>query len=88
VAMSGGVDSSISAYLLKSKGHRVTGVFMRNWDEREESGHCSGEQDYLDAKKVCQQLDIPLLHVWNAQTKKIQVFLFVAFLLCWHSSKR
>ena len=57
VGMSGGVDSSVSAYLLKEQGYRVVGLFMRNWD-------CdSAEEDYADVKRVCESLDIPYYSV-------------------------
>ncbi|MDD5836466.1 MAG: tRNA 2-thiouridine(34) synthase MnmA [bacterium] len=73
VGMSGGVDSSVSAYLLKQQGYNVIGLFMRNWDaalNNDIEGNptfgeniCPQEQDYNDAKKVCEQLDIPLHRV-------------------------
>ncbi|EPY51023.1 tRNA(5-methylaminomethyl-2-thiouridylate)-methyltransferase [Schizosaccharomyces cryophilus OY26] len=60
VAMSGGVDSSFSAYLLKKQGFNVEGVFMRNWlDEDDAPGGCPAEQDWSLVQKVCKQLDIP-----------------------------
>ncbi|TRY59255.1 hypothetical protein DNTS_026391 [Danionella cerebrum] len=61
-AMSGGVDSSVSALLLKRMGYHVTGVFMKNWDSLEEQGCCS-ERDYEDAYKVCKTLDMPFHQV-------------------------
>ena len=73
VGLSGGVDSAIAAYLLKKQGYEVTGAFMRNWDaiaNNDISGNptldepmCPQEQDYEDAKKVADQLEIPLLRV-------------------------
>lgn len=59
VGMSGGVDSSVSAYLLKQQGYEVHGVYMKNWDEYDETGKCSGEKDQRDAENVCKQLSIP-----------------------------
>ncbi len=56
VGLSGGVDSSLTALLLKERGYRVIGLFMKNW---EEEGPCQAEQDYLDVVSVCGQLDIP-----------------------------
>lgn len=69
VAMSGGVDSSVAAALLKQQGYDVVALFMRNWDERAEPSHstseqqCSADRDYADVKHVCQQLDIPYYSV-------------------------
>lgn len=70
IGMSGGVDSSVAAYVLKSQGYDVVGLFMRNWDsyadgEFEDApvtkeGICPQEVDYNDAKKVCEKLGIPL----------------------------
>lgn len=67
VGLSGGVDSAISAYLLKEQGHEVVGLFMRNWDSllnNELNNHndyiCPQEQDYLDAKKTADELGIEL----------------------------
>ncbi|XP_012680643.2 mitochondrial tRNA-specific 2-thiouridylase 1 [Clupea harengus] len=62
-AMSGGVDSSVSALLLKRRGYHVTGVFMKNWDSLDEKGVCTSERDCEDAYKVCRQLDIPFHQV-------------------------
>ena len=64
VGMSGGVDSAVAALLLKQQGHRVFGVFMRNWDERnEDAAACSTEQDYLSAKRASDALGIDLVQV-------------------------
>ena len=70
VGMSGGVDSSVSAYLLKEHGYEDIGLFMRNWDSavnNDLNGNptinnniCPQEQDYNDAKLVCEKLGIPL----------------------------
>jgi tRNA-specific 2-thiouridylase len=59
VGMSGGVDSSVSALLLKKSGYRVIGLFMKNWEEANENGVCKAAQEYEDVVKVCQQIDIP-----------------------------
>jgi tRNA-specific 2-thiouridylase len=58
VGLSGGVDSSVAAYLLKRQGHEVIGLFMHNWEE-ESGGHCTAEDDYEDVKRVSSRLDIP-----------------------------
>lgn len=63
VGMSGGVDSSVSAYLLKEKGYQVMGLFMKNWVEENEDGVCHSAADYDDAARVCKVLDIPLYSV-------------------------
>lgn len=59
VGLSGGVDSSVSAYLLKQQGHEVIGIFMKNWEEDDTAEYCSAAQDRADAAKICEQLDIP-----------------------------
>ncbi|XP_006780617.1 mitochondrial tRNA-specific 2-thiouridylase 1 [Neolamprologus brichardi] len=62
-AMSGGVDSSVAALLLKRRGYNVTGVFMKNWDSLDEKGVCTTEKDCEDAYRVCQSLDVPFHQV-------------------------
>lgn len=61
--MSGGVDSSVAALLLKRRGYSVTGVFMKNWDLLDETGVCTADKDCEDAYRVCQTLDIPFHQV-------------------------
>ncbi|QFI54312.1 tRNA 2-thiouridine(34) synthase MnmA [Aeromonas simiae] len=60
VGMSGGVDSSVSAYLLKQQGYQVEGLFMKNWEEDDTDEYCSAAQDLADAKAVCDKLGIEL----------------------------
>jgi len=60
VGMSGGVDSSVAALLLKQQGYDVSGVFMQNWDEKDPDGPCQAEIDAHDALAVCDKIGIPL----------------------------
>ncbi|AWP37422.1 tRNA 2-thiouridine(34) synthase MnmA [Heyndrickxia coagulans] len=59
VGMSGGVDSSVAAYLLKQQGYDVIGIFMKNWDDTDENGVCTATEDYNDVIRVCNQIGIP-----------------------------
>ena len=59
VGISGGVDSSVSALLLKQQGYDVTGVFMKNWEEDDNDDFCSAEKDIADAQAVCDSIGIP-----------------------------
>ncbi|KAH8366609.1 hypothetical protein KR084_006467 [Drosophila pseudotakahashii] len=63
VGVSGGVDSAVSAHLLAERGFQVLGVFMRNWDEMDEVGRCSGEADLRDAEWACRRLGVELRQV-------------------------
>ncbi|HIW70220.1 MAG TPA: tRNA 2-thiouridine(34) synthase MnmA [Candidatus Limosilactobacillus merdipullorum] len=63
VGMSGGVDSSVSALLLKQQGYDVVGVFMKNWDDTDENGVCTATTDYRDVAKVASKIGIPYYSV-------------------------
>lgn len=59
VGMSGGVDSSVTAHVLKEQGYDVIGIFMKNWDDTDENGVCTATEDYNDVIEVCNQIGIP-----------------------------
>ena len=59
IGMSGGVDSSVSALLLKEQGYDVVGVFMKNWNEKDENGVCTATDDWNDVQDVCDTIGIP-----------------------------
>ena len=63
VGMSGGVDSSVSAYLLQQQGYDVVGLFMKNWEEDDNEEYCSAASDLADAQAVCDKLGIKLLTI-------------------------
>ncbi|MDT2814302.1 tRNA 2-thiouridine(34) synthase MnmA [Vagococcus carniphilus] len=71
VGMSGGVDSSVTALLLKEQGYDVVGVFMKNWDDTDDMGVCTATEDYKDVAKVANQIGVPYYSVnfekeyWN-----------------------
>ncbi len=60
VGMSGGVDSSVSAYLLQQQGYQVEGLFMKNWEEDDTAEYCAAATDLADAEEVCARLGIEL----------------------------
>ncbi|MBE5769887.1 MAG: tRNA 2-thiouridine(34) synthase MnmA [Clostridia bacterium] len=74
VGMSGGVDSAVSALLLKQQGYDVIGVFMKNWEEQDENGVCTAESDWRDVQDVCEIIDIPYYSVNFAKEYRDRVF--------------
>ena len=68
VGMSGGVDSSVSAFLLKEQGYQVEGLFMKNWEEDDTDEYCAAAQDLKDAQAICDKLGIKL-HTINFATE-------------------
>jgi tRNA-specific 2-thiouridylase len=63
VGLSGGVDSSVAALLLIEQGYDVHAVFMKNWDDAQDTGYCAAAEDLEDARAVCETLGIPLHRV-------------------------
>ena len=74
VGLSGGVDSAVSALLLKQQGYDVIGVFMKNWNEDNDDGVCTAESDWRDVRDVCDKIDIPYYAVDFAQEYWDRVF--------------
>jgi tRNA-uridine 2-sulfurtransferase len=74
VGLSGGVDSAVSAYLLKQQGHEVVGIFMKNWEDDDDSEYCSSNVDFVDAAAVADVLGIEIEHVNFAADYKDRVF--------------
>src|SRR5881398_2170864 len=74
VGLSGGVDSAVTAHLLKQQGHEVVGIFMKNWEDDDDDEHCSSRQDFLDAASVADLLGIEIEHVNFAAEYKDRVF--------------
>ena len=76
VGMSGGVDSSVAALLLKEQGYDVVGVFMKNWEEEDENGACPAEDDWADVREVCGRIGIPYYSVNFAKEYWDRVFAY------------
>lgn len=74
VGLSGGVDSAVSAWLLKQQGYEVVGIFMKNWEDDDDSEYCSSRQDFLDAASVTDVIGIDMEHVNFAAEYKDRVF--------------
>ena len=74
VGMSGGVDSSVAAYILKQQGYNVIGLFMMNWEESDPDGACTSDGDFADVRRVCSTLDIPYYSVNFAAEYRERVF--------------
>jgi len=74
VGMSGGVDSSVAAWILKQQGYQVLGLFMKNWEDDDDSEYCSTRQDWIDVVSVADLLDIEVEAVNFASEYKDRVF--------------
>jgi tRNA-specific 2-thiouridylase len=74
VGMSGGVDSSVAAWLLKQRGHEVVGLFMKNWEDDDDDEYCSTRQDLIDAAAAADVIGVPLEAVNFAAEYKDRVF--------------
>jgi len=74
VGMSGGVDSSVTAWLLKEQGYEVIGLFMKNWEDDDDSEYCSTRQDWLDAASVADVVGVDIEAVNFAAEYKDRVF--------------
>jgi tRNA-specific 2-thiouridylase len=74
VGLSGGVDSSVAAWLLKQQGHDVVGIFMKNWEDDDDDEHCSSREDLVDAASVADVIGIELAQVNFAAEYKDRVF--------------
>jgi len=74
VGLSGGVDSAVSAWLLKQQGHDVVGIFMKNWEDDDDDEYCSSNIDFVDAAAVADVIGIEIEHVNFAADYKDRVF--------------
>ena len=74
VGLSGGVDSAVTAWLLKQQGHEVLGIFMKNWEDDDDTGYCSSNEDFVDAAAVADVIGIEIEHVNFAADYKDRVF--------------
>ncbi len=74
VGLSGGVDSAVSAWLLKRQGHEVVGIFMKNWEDDDDSEYCSSNVDFVDAAAVADVIGIEIEHVNFAADYRDRVF--------------
>ncbi|MBC7435649.1 MAG: tRNA 2-thiouridine(34) synthase MnmA [Bdellovibrionales bacterium] len=74
VGLSGGVDSAVTAHLLKQQGYEVIGIFMKNWEDDDDSEYCSSNVDFVDAAAVADVLGIEIEHVNFAAEYKDRVF--------------
>lgn len=76
IGMSGGVNSSVAALLLKEQGYKVIGIFMKNWEEKDEFGECTATEDAEDARRICEAIGIPFYTVNFVQKYWDHVFTY------------
>ena len=74
IGLSGGVDSAVSAWLLKEQGFDVIGLFMKNWEDDDDSEYCSSRQDFIDATAAADVIGIDIEAVNFAKEYKERVF--------------
>ena len=74
MGLSGGVDSAVTALLLKRQGHEVVGIFMKNWEDDDNDEYCSSNQDFIDAAAVADVIGIEIEHINFAADYKDRVF--------------
>ena len=74
VGLSGGVDSAVTAWLLKQQGHEVVGIFMKNWEDDDDSAYCASNIDFVDAAAVADVIGIEIEHVNFAADYRDRVF--------------
>ncbi|HET7865155.1 MAG TPA: tRNA 2-thiouridine(34) synthase MnmA [Burkholderiaceae bacterium] len=74
VGLSGGVDSAVTAWLLKQAGHEVIGIFMKNWEDDDDGEYCSSKVDFIDAAAVADVIGIEIEHVNFAAEYRDRVF--------------
>ena len=74
VGLSGGVDSAVTAHLLQRQGHEVVGIFMKNWEDDDDSDYCASNIDFVDAAAVADVLGIEIEHINFAADYKDRVF--------------
>ena len=74
IGMSGGVDSSVAAWILKQQGYKVIGLFMKNWEDDDDTEYCSSNVDFVDAASVADVIGIEIEHVNFAAEYKDRVF--------------
>ena len=74
VGLSGGVDSAVTAWLLKQQGHEVVGIFMKNWEDDDDSDYCASNLDFVDAAAVADVIGIEIEHVNFAGDYRDRVF--------------
>ncbi len=74
VGLSGGVDSAVTAWLLKQQGHEVVGIFMKNWEDDDDDEYCSSNVDFVDAAAVADVIGIEIEHVNFAADYRDRVF--------------
>ena len=70
VGLSGGVDSAVSAYLLKQQGHEVIGIFMKNWEDDDDSEYCSSNVDFVDAAAVADVIGIEICLLYTSPSPR------------------
>ena len=74
VGLSGGVDSAVTAWILKNQGYNITALFMKNWEDDDDDEYCSSKQDLIDAVAVAEKIGIDIEVVNFAKEYKEKVF--------------